>query len=131
MQEVTPWPGKTFIIKARDSPLTITVVDGTLQLQPSFSSLGGYHWACEEKDGWLGFRNCVSGNYIGHDSKGKFIANVKHHRDHEYFGAQRHPEGGYILQMRHGNVMRKMAIAVDQTLIETKDAGTRWDFLQC
>lgn len=128
---VAPWPGNTFVIYNKETGLSITVVGGKLQVSPEFTLRGGYHWDCVEKNGWLGFRNCVSGRFIGHDSKGNFIANVSHHQGHEYFCARRHPEGGYILLMRHGDNMVKMAIGNDgKSLIETKNEGTRWEFIR-
>lgn len=128
---VPPWPGNTYIIFNKETGLSITVVSGKLQVVQELTLRGGHHWDCVEKNGWLGFRNCVSGKFIGHDSKGNFIATVNHHQTHEYFCARKHPDGGYVLLMRHGDTMMKMAIAGDEkTLVETKHEGTRWEFIR-
>ncbi|KAI5458469.1 hypothetical protein BGZ63DRAFT_47157 [Mariannaea sp. PMI_226] len=127
-----PWPGETFIIRLRDTGQTVTLVDGRLELCDEFRPEGGCHWRCEEKDGWFGFRNCVSGTYIGHDGKKKFIAKVSHHREHEYFCVRFNPKrGGFELLTRHGPELWRMNVGQDgKTLVETKGDSVTWDFFK-
>ncbi|KAF4983398.1 hypothetical protein FZEAL_1127 [Fusarium zealandicum] len=129
--ESVPWPDAVFIIRHRATGKIITLIDGELQLCEGFSARGGSHWHCAEKDRWLGFRNCVSGTYIGHDERRNFIAKVVQHRAHEYFTPRAHPDGGYELLMRHGHELWSMAVGDDgKSLVETKGEGALWDFLK-
>ncbi|KAM5356444.1 hypothetical protein ACJ41O_003090 [Fusarium nematophilum] len=129
--EAVPGPDAVFVIRHRETGRVITLVDGDLRLCEGFSARGGFHWHCVEKDRWLGFRNCVSGTYIGHNERKGFIARVTHHRQHEYFCVRAHPRGGYELLMRHGNELWSMAVGGDgAALAETKGEGALWDFLR-
>ncbi|RYP09740.1 hypothetical protein DL765_008349 [Monosporascus sp. GIB2] len=130
--ETVPWPGNTFVIRERATGRAITLVDGKLRLKDwDYAGDRGTHWVCELKEGWLGFRNPVSGTYIGHDDRGKFRATASHHRQWEYFCATRHPEGGYLLLKRHGDALWKMAVDNGgATFYETADQGTIWEFLK-
>jgi hypothetical protein len=131
LDPAVPGPNETFLIRHRESFRTITLIDGQLRLCDDLTLQGGFHWRCEEKDGWLGFRNCVSGTYMGYDDKKKFIARVTHHRDHEYFCVRPHARrGGYELLTRHGQKLWRMGVADDgKTLVEiTQGEGATWDF---
>ncbi|KAF7560811.1 hypothetical protein G7046_g3348 [Stylonectria norvegica] len=128
---MAPWPGHTFVIRERTSGLTMTMLNGQLQLYEGFSSRGGFHWECVEKSGWLGFRNCVSGMYLGHNARGTFIAKFDQHKSHEFFTARAHPDGGYVLLFRCGDELLKVAVKEDscsKVLVQTKGEGARWDF---
>ncbi|KAI1778458.1 hypothetical protein F4818DRAFT_301706 [Hypoxylon cercidicola] len=114
--ETPPYPGNTYAIRDRNSGRLITLVNGMLRLENCVGEQGGWHWKCEEKQGWLGFRSPVAGWYMGHDCKGNFVACVSHHKPHEYFCARRHPQGGYFLLMKeagNGVELKKMAIGED------------------
>lgn len=129
--DAVPWAGETYMIRDRLHGRIITLEESNLRLETHISRTGGWHWVCVEKDGWLGFRNRVSGTYIGHNGKGKFYAKVTHHKDHEYFCARRHLDGGYLLLMRHGSKLWKMDIGEDgHELIETENEGTVWEFVK-
>jgi len=129
--DAVPWAGEIFMIRDRIHGRVITLTDGKLQLEPNVSGLGSWYWVCVEKDGWLGFRNYASGAYIGHDGKGNFHAKVFHHKGHEFFCARRHPDGGYLLLMRHGNKLWKMDIKEGgNELVETENKGTLWEFVK-
>ncbi|PKS12460.1 hypothetical protein jhhlp_000666 [Lomentospora prolificans] len=124
-------PDATFIIQHRDTGRIVTLVDGELRLCEGYSSRGGFHWQCVTKDRWLGFRNAVSGTYIGHNDKKKFIANVRHHQSNEHFLERLNQKGSYEVLVKHGNDLRSMAIGSDGTsLVETKDEGDLWDFIK-
>lgn len=130
--EAVPGPDEIFVIRNRENGMAIALVDGQLQLCEGVTAPGGSHWRCVEKEGWLGFRNCVSGTYIGHDGEKKFIAKVSHHYPHEYFCVRPHPQkGGYELLMRHGNELWRMNVGSDgKSLVETKHDGATWDFFK-
>lgn len=130
--EAVPGPDEIFIIRNRENGMAITLVDGQLQLCEGLTAPGGSHWRCVEREGWLGFRNCVSGTYIGHDDRKNFVARVSHHMTHEYFCVRPHPKkGGYELLMRHGNELWRMNVGSDgKSLVETKHDGVTWDFFK-
>ncbi|CAI4212020.1 unnamed protein product [Parascedosporium putredinis] len=77
--------------------------------------------------GWFGFRNCVSGTYLGHNERKRFIAAVRHHRPHEYFTPLHHPSGGYELLMRHNNEQRSMAVGQDDSSLVEDETATGGD----
>src|SRR5437667_8177742 len=61
---VGPWPGNTYLILDRESERVITLMEGDISLQVAASGgakVGGQQWECVETNGWIGFRNPVSG----------------------------------------------------------------------
>lgn len=58
--ETAPWPGSTYVIREQATGRAITVVNraGELRLMDWESGHDKRsHWSCEERGGWLGFRN--------------------------------------------------------------------------
>ncbi|KAK6613766.1 hypothetical protein H4I96_00087 [Botrytis cinerea] len=133
IDNAVPEPGGIFMIRKRGYGKMITLEDGNLQLKPD-SGMGGCHWVCVEKDGWLGFRNCISGTYIGHDGRGKFYAKATRHKDYESFCVRKHPDGDYLLLTRHWSKLWKMDIKRNDDglneLVETETGGTTWQFVK-
>ncbi|KAI8962374.1 hypothetical protein F5Y11DRAFT_347506 [Daldinia sp. FL1419] len=130
-RETVPWPGHTFVIREPVSGKLLTIVGGQLRLEPHKGEQGGYHWICEQKNGWLGFRDPIHNIYMGHDSLGTFIAQVRHHKAHEYFSTIRHPDGGYILVTNYKDWLQRMVIAEDgQRLVTSMDGGTPFEFVK-
>lgn len=133
-----PQPGKTYKIHNRDYEKHITLVEGEIRLLRTQSSQpdGGCYWSCVEKNGWLGFRNSVSGTYLGGDACGGFHAKVTHHKAHEYFCVRHSAQGGYNILVKHfkGDELWKMGCSDDGcTLVELKwneesDLGLEWEF---
>ncbi|KAL4781985.1 hypothetical protein BJX76DRAFT_306797 [Aspergillus varians] len=140
---VPPEGGATFVIRDPQTGLVIALRNGMLSLRPErqvhgFGLTGrGSHWHCVENDElWLGFRNAVSGTYIGHDNKQscwRFIADAKAHKPWEWFCARQHPGGGHMLLVRHNDGFRAMKIGGEQNreLIvgERGQGGTAWEFI--
>ena len=130
--DAAPWAGETFVIRHKDSGQAVAVNDdGDVRL--AFLDKGGTssscYWKCVEKDGWFGFKH--EGRYLGHDGKGSFHAEMKHHMSYEYFCTKKHPEGGYYLMTLHGWVFHKMAVGEDgRKLNEVTDEGALWEFLK-
>jgi hypothetical protein len=105
-----PWPGSTYIIRSTSSFSSghvITLLEGHIVLAKQ-GGRGSIHWDCVEKDGWLGFRNPVSGKFLGHDDSGALRCVVDHHQFWEYFCVRMKPEGGYVLLMRTGGKAEKL-----------------------
>lgn len=92
-----PWPGSTFILRSATTGLVLTLLDGQINLAP-VGGTGSIHWVCVETKGWLGFRNPVSGRFLGHDGgKGRLVCAGDRHREHENFCVRLRPEGGFVL----------------------------------
>ncbi|PQE22004.1 Phenazine biosynthesis protein [Rutstroemia sp. NJR-2017a BBW] len=126
-----PWAGETYMICDRKKRRIITLTNGKLQLEDKVAAGGGSHWICIDNNGWFGFRNSVSGTFMGHDARGKFICKVSHHKPHEWFFPRAHRDGGYWLLMLHGNEWRAMSIGKDgKELVEVNNNGTVWEFLK-
>ncbi|RFU78027.1 hypothetical protein TARUN_4183 [Trichoderma arundinaceum] len=126
-----PKADKSFVIRERREPHRIMALEnGELKILSDPFAGGGWLWNCVKKAGWYGFRNTVSGTYLGHNGQQKIVAIAPHHKSHEYFMAERHEEGGYILLMRHGDELLQVAVSKDgNSLVEQKE-GTAWDFIE-
>ncbi|KAI1371151.1 hypothetical protein F4677DRAFT_450720 [Hypoxylon crocopeplum] len=128
--ETVPWPGQTYVIKERDTGRLITLADGIITLQSRPTDMGGWHWKVTESNGWLIISNRVSGARLDLDGCSRIYAadyNCKIPRGQ--FCARRHPEGGYLLLLREGRGLNKLAVVQDdKTLTTTSGDGTLWDF---
>ncbi|KAE8153074.1 hypothetical protein BDV25DRAFT_45230 [Aspergillus avenaceus] len=143
---VPPHKGATFIIRDPQSGLLITLKDGKLVLAPGDKDNAfvnrddgrGSHWRCvENKDRWLGFKNAVSGDFLGHDDnklEWRFVARVKEHRQWEFFCVRQHPGGGHELLVKHWDGFRAMVIGGmdgrELVVGEEGCVGTAWEFLR-
>ncbi|KAI1641694.1 uncharacterized protein F4817DRAFT_355064 [Daldinia loculata] len=129
-KDTPPFPDQTFAIRERNTGRYITLVEGNLCVRENIGDQGGWHWICVETQGWLGFRSPVSATYMGHDTNKNIWAEHKHHKEHEYFCARKHPHGGYMLLKRHDDELWKITVSNDFRLIETTGDGTLWDFVK-
>lgn len=76
---------------------------------------GSIHWACVENEGrWLGFRNVVTGSFLGHDKKGRLCCIARTQNGWENFCARMRPEGGYVLLMTHYERLWSVGFKVEQ-----------------
>ncbi|KAJ5865102.1 uncharacterized protein N7529_007018 [Penicillium soppii] len=141
-----PYKGATFIIRDLQRGFVIALTDGNLCLLPDgngnplFNRGDGHgnHWRCvENKDRWLGFKNTVSGEFIGHDNNQKhwrFIAKVEAHNEWEYFCVRHHPNGGYEMLVKHWHGFRAMKVGGtdDRELMVAGEGedGTAWEFVK-
>jgi hypothetical protein len=128
-----PWAGGIYVIRDRKKRRIITLTDGNLQLEDKVAARGGSYWICVNMNGWLGFRNSVSGMFMGHDGKGKFVCRAVSHKGHESFSPRAHPNGGYWLMTLHGNhtVWRAMGIGENgKELVVLDEYGTEWEFVK-
>jgi hypothetical protein len=130
-----PWPGSTFIIRSAKSGHVITLLDGQIVLAPP-GGRGSIHWECVETKGWLGFRNNVSGRFLGHDASGKLYCSADRHQGWENFCARMRPDGGYVLLMTHyerlWQVGIKMVHGVEALakVDQTDSDGLVWEFVK-
>ena len=97
---LVPWPGSTFIIRSISSGDVITLLDGQIVLKQPGGS-GCAEWTCVKSKGWLGFRNVVSGKFLGHDKQGMLCCEAGRHLLWEFFDVRPGPDGGSVLMMAH------------------------------
>ncbi|KAJ8124170.1 hypothetical protein ONZ43_g47 [Nemania bipapillata] len=106
-----PENGQTYMIRELGSDRVLTLVDGELTLQLNDGTRGGWHWHCEENpDGWIGFRDAVSGSYLGHNNKGGYIARAKRMDSWECFVLRPRSQGGYNLYVKHWHKLKPMGV---------------------
>ncbi|TID24297.1 hypothetical protein E6O75_ATG02662 [Venturia nashicola] len=93
-----PWPGDVYILRSKATGEVLTLNEGkTAMVKPG--GRDSIHWACVEKGGWLGFRNPVSGKFLGHDRGGYLICNADVQRGWERFCVRMKPDEGFVLYM--------------------------------
>ena len=133
---LVPWPGSDFIIRSVSSGQVITLHEGQIKLSAPGTCRGCIHWACVESKGWLGFRNKVSGIFLGHDAKGILYCSAKAHSKWEWFCVRPRPEGGCVLLMTHHDGLWRVGVKEEQGVeklakIEDQDGeydGMVWEF---
>ena len=128
-----PWPGSTFIIRSVSSGHVLTLLDGQVVLtQPG--GPGSVHWACVETKGWFGFRNPVSGKFLGHNRSGGLCCSADQHQEWEKLCVRARPDGGYVLLMTHRERLQHVGIKLEQgveKLVKVEDGrsdGVVWEF---
>lgn len=94
-----PCPGSTYIIRSISSGLVITESEGQLIMAPLGSR--GMYWECKKSKAWFGFRNTVSGGYIGHNIWGNVQCETKWHKGWEQISLEPLIEGGFHMLMLH------------------------------
>jgi hypothetical protein len=131
-----PWPDSTFIIRSVASGQVMTLLDGQIVLAP-LGGRGSIHWECVENKGWLGFRNLVTGKFLGHNGKrGGLCCSAGHYQDWEKFCVRKRPEGGYIMLMTHWGDLWPVGMKVEQEVetlakIENRASdGVVWEFIK-
>ncbi|KAI0867645.1 hypothetical protein GGS24DRAFT_267648 [Hypoxylon argillaceum] len=107
-----PEAGGTYMIRELGSDRVLTILNGNLTVQLNDGTGGGWHWHCEENEiGFIGFRNAVSGRYLGHNNKGGYIARSKKMRTKELFLLRPRNQGGYNLCIAPWVRLKPMGIA--------------------
>jgi len=128
-----PQAGRTYKIHHPSTGTVIALVNGNVQLQKNLDTPGGgWFWTCVERNGWLGFKNHVSGTFLGlaSDPKDTLHAKVTHHKAYEWFCVRHRPDGGYTLLVRYygKDELWKVAWKDAKTLGVTKACGAIWKF---
>ncbi|KAI0512496.1 hypothetical protein F5B22DRAFT_648602 [Xylaria bambusicola] len=127
-----PSPGKTYMIFHRESGKMICLKNGDLNVRKPDQQSGRY-WKCVEKDGWLGFRETVSGNVLGHNGKNGFRATMKKHDQWEYFVVVPKGNEGCQLQSLRWPTLKWVGIDSDgRSLVNTtsSDEAALWEFVE-
>ncbi|KAL7624791.1 hypothetical protein AAE478_004005 [Parahypoxylon ruwenzoriense] len=129
-----PEDGGMYMIKDLDSGRALVLEGGRLTLGRDVGTNGGWRWQCVERDdGWLGFREAVSHNYLGRDGKGGFQAKVGHFKAWEAFCLRPLSDGGCHLMAINWWTLKRLGIAGNDTkLVEVSSAteATRWEFIE-
>lgn len=131
-----PAADRTFMIRTKQQPHRhLSLENGELKLLESVEAGGGWLWHCFKNCGWFGFRNTVSGTYLGHawwDDQHRLLAKAPHHQADEYFIADRQTDGGYTLLALNDNKLLPVATAGvhDMLLRQAEEPiGTAWEFV--
>lgn len=112
-----PWPGSLYILRSATTGEVLTLLEGNIVMSKP-GGRGSIHWACVEKGGWLGFRNPVSGKFLGHNREGFLKCNVDLQKDWERFCVRIKPTGGYVLYMT--NFENLWAVGLRDQAVEVK-----------
>ena len=87
------------------------LLDGEVEFT-EMGGLGSPHWICVKRDGWLGFRNLVSGRFLSYSSHGKLICTAREHRKAQNFCTRMRPQGGCVLLMPDDDELYNVGINV-------------------
>ncbi|RYP48324.1 hypothetical protein DL768_005780 [Monosporascus sp. mg162] len=125
--EAVPWPGKSYMIRHKASGRAIMLANGKVRLDHLNSECHcTARWTCSERDGWLGFRNPVSGTYLGiGTSSSKGTIEVVDQGD---ICVRKHPDGGYILLVKQRDSLLKVDVNYADTLVASERRGAVWMF---
>jgi hypothetical protein len=127
--------GSTVIIRSVSCGNVLTLLNGHVVLAP-FGGRGSSLWACVEIEGWFGFRNCVSNQFICHGSDGRLKCSAEQHDGWRHFTITPVPKRGYIMQMLDWWTLRPIVIDAEngiQKLARTGhklSEGVVWKFLE-
>ncbi|KAI1657533.1 hypothetical protein F4813DRAFT_80080 [Daldinia decipiens] len=129
-----PEAGETYMIRHVDTGKAVTLSGGELVLRTDPGMNGGWRWHCSEtEDGWLHFRETVSGVYLGRDGWGGFQANKRSPNGTERLLIRPREAGGYnIFAMDWWKLGALCTRDTDGKLFETKEVAkaSRWEFVR-
>ncbi|KAI1117739.1 hypothetical protein F5Y14DRAFT_447685 [Nemania sp. NC0429] len=116
-----PEPNHTYMIREVNLDMALTVKNGALTLQSHTDGIGGWQWHCEQRDsGWMGFRDTVSGRYLGRDNRGGFIVQAQRLDDWESFVIRHRKTGGYNLCVKYGHTLKPMGVTGGKSAVGPK-----------
>ncbi|KAI0521313.1 hypothetical protein F5B22DRAFT_644038 [Xylaria bambusicola] len=106
-----PESGGVYMIREIDTKRTITLRQGQVTMTRGTSPQGGWQWICEERqNGYIGFRDIVSGKYLGRGSGGEFHAEAKEMGDKESFVLRPRNAGGHNLMVKRWRGLKAVAM---------------------
>ena len=106
---VCPEPGTTYIIRSVSCGRVITLLEGNIELTEP-NDYGCSHWACVDKDGWIEFRNRVSGGFLTYDYFGKLCCASQVVEKTERFCTRMTPNEGCVLIMLYQDGLHHLGI---------------------
>ncbi|KAI0850486.1 hypothetical protein F5Y00DRAFT_31432 [Daldinia vernicosa] len=129
-----PEAGGTYMIRHVDTGRAITLCSGELLVRADAGTDGGWRWHCSEsEDGWLSFRETVSGAYLGRDGRGGFWAKVLVPKGWERLLIRPREDGGCnIFAIDWWTLMALTTNDTDGKLFETNTVtkASRWEFVR-
>ncbi|KAF3067034.1 hypothetical protein GL218_08811 [Daldinia childiae] len=129
-----PEAGGTYMIRHLDTGKALSLSGGELVLQADTGIDGGWRWHCSEShDGWLSFRETVSGVYLGRDGWGGFQAKARNPDGWEKLLIRPREAGGCnIFAMDWWKLMAMSTRGTDGKLFETNTVteASRWEFVR-
>ncbi|KAH8166931.1 hypothetical protein CIB48_g1310 [Xylaria polymorpha] len=123
-----PSPGRTYLIRHRDSGKTINK-HGRLGLENDSDAV--CYWGCIQTLGWFGFS--AFGKYLGRDGNYAFRATAELHLPWEWFVITAQGNEGCHLQSPHWLSLRWVGIGADgRTLIDVTSSAEAalWEFVE-
>ncbi|QPH06298.1 hypothetical protein C2857_004677 [Epichloe festucae Fl1] len=140
INDADPQDGERFIVVERSTGKALAVVNGKLELQAcdgtgTFGSQWHWHWDCSLKNGWLGFRNRVTGRYLGYESNkrnptGEISNEAIEHGAFERLHASRSSDGSHILYAPYHDELRRIKSGVTGEFFLGKIGGIEWEFIK-
>jgi hypothetical protein len=129
-----PWPGSTFLIRDISSGHVLTLDHGQVVVTPPGGRGPSVHWACVERNGWLGFRNVASGNFLGHNWTGWLVCAAAQQQGFESFCVRARPDRGFELLMTHWEQLQRVGFHRnqfgEQRLGQGGGTGLTWEFIK-
>ncbi|KAJ2981152.1 hypothetical protein NUW58_g6761 [Xylaria curta] len=126
-----PLPGRTYMIRHRDSGKMLARKEGLLGLEDDCDLRTEWHWDCVQSLGWFGFKT-ISGFYLGRDGNFGFCASAMAHLPWEWIVVSPGHEGCY-LQSPHWLSLRWVGIGEDgRKLVDatSSDQAALWEFVE-
>ncbi|CAM1510701.1 Fc.00g010360.m01.CDS01 [Cosmosporella sp. VM-42] len=128
-----PWHGNTYMILEKTSGRAITLTNHKLGLQDMVEYHDAHNrWLCVETNGYFGFQDPKTGQYIGHDGNCGMRAMATVFKEWEFMTPRKHPDGGYQLLAPHWwHTLRVVTVAEDgESLVLRQHGTTLWEFVK-
>ncbi|KAI0456803.1 hypothetical protein F5B21DRAFT_125399 [Xylaria acuta] len=127
-----PAPGRTYVIRHRESGKMMARKEGRLGLEDSCDLRTESYWDCVQSSlGWFGFKT-ISGHYLGRDGNFAFRAEAVVHLPWEWIVVTPGNDGCY-LQSPHWLSLRWVGIGKDgRTLVDVTSSAEAalWEFME-
>ncbi|GAP90657.1 putative sis protein [Rosellinia necatrix] len=130
-----PAAGQTYLIRERATGRVLQVRGGRVRVvEADADPRGGCYWACEESLGWLGFRETVSGGFLGRDGNFGFRAAAQAHLPWEWFVVSPRGTDGCRLQSPHWLSLRWVGLGGrdGRSLVDVTEPekAVLWEFVE-
>ncbi|KAI1810318.1 hypothetical protein GGS20DRAFT_568180 [Poronia punctata] len=123
---------KMYMIRDISTKMAITLEWGKITLVTKPGHAGGWQWCCESNKGWLGFREVVSGKFMGRD-KDDCLATNPWMSQYDSFVLRACEAGGYNLYIKKGDGFVAVTRDTKGSLFLSSDFTvdfTRWEFIR-
>ncbi|KAI0970498.1 hypothetical protein F4678DRAFT_479909 [Xylaria arbuscula] len=130
-----PEPGQMYMIRDLVSKKSVSLINGKFALLHNHFGLGGWHWLCDELGGgWIGFRNAVSGDYLGKSDLDTYFS-ARTSRKNKQFVLRPSALGGYNLCLNHDGLLKAAFIENNDELgrlgaVVAPKEPARWEFIK-